>query len=111
MTIHQPSIWSLWSVQGRGLFLLSDDKPGVLIQEVTLTVERDGVDGAVMATSKSPTARKTLLEGEGGHSGLFELVLASQLELLGIDRSLAERVDIEDVMPVVAAPTRAAAMR
>ena len=88
--------WSLWSVPGIGELLITEDDRGVLIQTVDVTYQ----DGSVVAVSRSPSGRRTVIEGQGGHGDLFETALLSHLETFDIERDKAERIDIEDLIPV-----------
>lgn len=92
--------WSLWDVDGLGTLLLTEDRGNVLVQ--TVTVEFDG--GTAVAVSKSPSARRTVIEGEGGHPELFEIALVNHLEIFEIDRQNASRIALDDLAPVVAPP-------
>jgi hypothetical protein len=100
MHYHDPDIWSLWNVSGRGLFLVHEDRRDILIQEVRVDADMEAELPTLVATSKSPNGRRTVLRGEGGHPEIFETALTSHLDLLEIGRDRADRVDIEDLIPV-----------
>ncbi len=88
--------WSLWTVPGIGELLITEDERGVLIQVVDVTYQ----DGSVVAFSRSLSGRRTIIEGKGGHGDRFETALVSHLEIFEIERDKAERIDIEDLIPV-----------
>lgn len=94
--------WSLWAVDALGTLLLTEDRGHVLVQSVDI---EHGGDGPV-AVSRSPSGRRTVLEGEGGHTELFETALVNHLSVFEIDRANASRIEAEDLAPVIAAPTR-----
>ena len=94
--------WSIWDVEGLGTLLLTEDRGNVLVQ--TVDIEFDGATS--VAVSKSPSARITVIEGEGGHPELFETALVNHLEIFEIDRENASRVTFDDLPPMVAAPLR-----
>ncbi|MCS4088732.1 hypothetical protein [Rhizobium sp. BK176] len=89
--------WSLWDVDGHGTLLLTDDHGQVLVQ----TVELDLSGTEPVAVSKSPSARRTVLAGEGGHTELFETVLVNHLAIFEIDRENAARLMPGDSAPAV----------
>jgi len=62
--------------------------------------------GSPVAVSRSPSGRRTALEGEGGHTELFETALVNHLAVFEIDRANASRIEAEDLVPVIAAPMR-----
>ncbi|MBY3155326.1 hypothetical protein HFO56_23670 [Rhizobium laguerreae] len=90
--------WSLWDVEGHGTLLLTEDRGCVLVQ----TVELDLTGADPVATSKSPSAGRTVLAGEGGHTERFETVLVNHLEIFGIGRENANRVMPGDNAPAMA---------
>jgi hypothetical protein len=92
--------WSLWAVSSLGMLLLSEDRGHVLVQAVEIEAEGENL----VAISKSPSGRKTILVGEGGHTELFETALNNHLAIFEIDRSNATRVEVDDLMPVIATP-------
>jgi hypothetical protein len=89
--------WSLWDVDGHGSLLLTEDRGQVLVQ----TVELDLTGTDLVAVSKSPSARRTVLAGEGGHTDLFETVLVNHLAIFEIDRDSAARFMPGDNAPTV----------
>lgn len=89
--------WSLWDVDGHGTLLLTEDRGHVLVQ----TVELDLTGADAVAVSKSPSGRRTVLAGEGGHTELFETVLVDHLAIFEIDRASAARFMPGDTTPAV----------
>ena len=87
--------WSLWSVESLGTLLLTADDIGTLVQ----TVDLDTSTGTIVATSRSPSARVTLLLNDGGHTDEFEVALNSHLAVFGLERENAERIERTDMLP------------
>lgn len=101
MTINERMIdgdWSLWDVSPLGMLLLTQDGEHVLIQ--TVDQELGGPDPIMV--SRSPSGRRTVLVGEGGHPEIFETSLGSYLEILGIDRTAATQITRDDIIPAIA---------
>ncbi|MNL83626.1 hypothetical protein D3C87_2113270 [compost metagenome] len=74
----------------------------MLVQSVDIELGGD----SPVAVSRSPSGRRTALEGEGGHTELFETALANHLAIFEIERANASRIEAEDLAPVISAPTR-----
>lgn len=83
--------WSLWDAGDIGHLLLTEEDRGILVQSVDISIE----DGIVTTVSRGPSARRTLLEGQGGHPEPFETALTNHLELFGLERDGAQMVEIE----------------
>ncbi|MCV9964429.1 hypothetical protein OIU34_21300 [Pararhizobium sp. BT-229] len=94
--------WSLWAVDALGTLLLTEDRGHALVQSVDIELGGD----SPVAVSRSPSGRRTVLEGEGGHTELFETALVNHLAVFEIDRANASRIEAEDLAPVIAAPMR-----
>ena len=69
------SMWSLWRVDGEKTILLTE---GLTVNEAFVMrqiVDLDICDGELVAVSRSPGHRKTILIGEGFHDLSFERAL------------------------------------
>jgi hypothetical protein len=101
MTINETTAsanWSLWDVDGHGTLLLTEDRGQVLVQ--TVDIDLNGAEP--VAISRSPSARRTVLSGDGGHTELFETVLVNHLAIFGIERDNAIRFTPTDNAPTLA---------
>jgi hypothetical protein len=92
--------WSLWDVEALGTLLLTEDGGNVLVQIVDVEFS----SGTPIAVSRSPSAKRTAIKGEGAHPKLFETALANHLEIFEVERAAASRIAFEDLTPVAAAP-------
>jgi len=80
--------WSLWDSGSAGTLLLTEDRIGVLVQAVDVETHGCGL----VATGRSPSARTTVLAGEGEHTEEFERALVAHLEVFGIERAAVRRL-------------------